>query len=244
MAHFHFTSAEPHRRRVIQLGESPDRVFNVGAIGHDVIRGMTLLDRAGLERELGFALGPVNFLVTYHPVTLSRAAPTEALAALFAALNNFPAAHVIFTKPNADTDGRIIGEQIDRYCASRPGRAIAVTSLGQRRYLSAIKLVDAVIGNSSSGLIEVPEFRKPTVNVGPRQRGRLKAASVIDCDESADDIGRAIGKALAPEFKTVLQSFTSPYHGTNVAQQIMTVLKTADLGGVIMKRFFDLDGRA
>jgi UDP-N-acetylglucosamine 2-epimerase (non-hydrolysing)/GDP/UDP-N,N'-diacetylbacillosamine 2-epimerase (hydrolysing) len=242
MSHYHFTSAEPHRRRVIQLGEDPERVFNFGAIGHDSIAGLRLLDRTALEAALGVALGATNFLVTYHPVTLSKVGPAAAMAALFGALDRFPAARVIFTKPNSDTDGRIIATLIDNYCAANPARAVARTSLGQLRYLSAVKHVDVVIGNSSSGLIEVPELGKPTVNIGDRQRGRLKADSVIDCADDAGQIAAAIEKALSPQFRAALPSFRSPYHGDNVSARIAAVLKSAKLDDVLMKRFHDLGG--
>jgi UDP-N-acetylglucosamine 2-epimerase (non-hydrolysing)/GDP/UDP-N,N'-diacetylbacillosamine 2-epimerase (hydrolysing) len=240
MSHYHFTSAEPHRRRVIQLGEDPERVFNFGALGHDSIASLRLLDRAALEAALDFKLGATNFLVTYHPVTLSKVGPEAAMAALFAALDRFPAAKVVFTKPNSDTDGRVIAALIDNYCAANATRAVAKTSLGQLRYLSTVKQVDVVIGNSSSGLIEVPELRRPTVNVGDRQRGRLKPESVLNCGDDAGQIAGAIEKALSPQFKAVLTSFRSPYHGHNVSERIAAVLKSAKLDDVLMKRFYDL----
>jgi UDP-N-acetylglucosamine 2-epimerase (non-hydrolysing)/GDP/UDP-N,N'-diacetylbacillosamine 2-epimerase (hydrolysing) len=239
MSHFHFTSAEAHRRRVIQLGEDAQRVFNVGAIGLDSIHRLPLLDRAQLEEALAFKLGAPTFLVTFHPTTLDAAGPGLALQALLAALDLFPSAKIIFTKPNADTDSRLVAAGIDQYCAANPGRAMAATSLGQQRYLSAIKHADVVIGNSSSGLLEVPAFRKPTVNIGTRQRGRLKAASVIDCGETAGEIAAAIEKAQSREFRAVLDSFVSPYQGKDVSLQIKTVLKNADLRGGTMKRFHD-----
>lgn len=243
MSHFHFTAAEPYRRRVIQLGEDPARVFNFGAIGIDSIRSLALMGREELARDLAFPLDGGYFLVTYHPVTLSRLGPEAAMEAIFRALDAFPSRKVIFTKPNSDTDGRAISSLIDAWAAERPGRVLARTSLGQLRYLSAARHADAVIGNSSSGLIEVPEFRRPTVNIGDRQRGRLKAASVIDCGEDGAAIAAAIGKALSPEFAAVLASFTSPYHGEGVSAKIASELRKADLAGVLMKRFHDLEAR-
>jgi UDP-hydrolysing UDP-N-acetyl-D-glucosamine 2-epimerase len=240
MSHYHFAAAEPYRRRIIQLGEDPARVFNFGAVGLDNIHRLRLLERDELARDLGFDLGKAYFLVTYHPVTLGDGRPAEAMASLFAALDAFPDARVVFTKPNSDADGRAIAALIDAYVAARPGRAIARTSLGQVRYLSAMRHAAAVVGNSSSGLIEAPEFRVPTVNVGDRQRGRLKAASVLDCAGGAAEVEAAIRAALAPAFRASLAGMVSPYHGHDVAGKILSVLRTAPLEGIVMKRFHDL----
>ncbi|UFJ40051.1 UDP-N-acetylglucosamine 2-epimerase [Brevibacillus humidisoli] len=245
MSHFHFVSTEEYRRRVIQLGEVPERVYNVGAIGLDHIRQLTLLDREELESSIGFTLGKVNFLITYHPVTLSDRRPEESMNELLAALDEFPDAHLIFTKPNSDTGGRIISKMIDDYVSRDSSRRVAFTSLGQLRYLSAVKHVDVVIGNSSSGIIEVPAFRKPTVNLGDRQRGRVRAPSIIDCDETRTDIVAAINKALSTPFQRELSSLNSPYgNGSEyVSVKIKDLLKKAELRNVLMKSFFDLPAK-
>ncbi|MDA3832941.1 MAG: UDP-N-acetylglucosamine 2-epimerase, partial [Spirochaetales bacterium] len=241
MAQIHFVAAEPYRRRVLQLGESPERVFNFGAIGLDNVQKTKLLNRNELEASLDFKLGKCNFLVTYHPVTLSEQSSEIPMQEMLDALDMFPEARTIITKPNADTGGRIICQMIDDWARSRPDRVYVTTSLGQLRYLSAIKHVDLVIGNSSSGLIEVPAFKKPTVNLGERQSGRLKASSIIDCSVTKIEIVEAISKALTKEFKDVVENSSSPYGMGNVSTQIKNVLKDVNLDGIIMKKFYDLE---
>lgn len=240
MAQIHFVAAEPYRQRVIQLGENPERVFNFGAPGLDNIEKLRLLDAREFEQSIEFKLGKLNFLVTFHPVTLSKGGPEFAMTELFAALDCFPEAKIIITKPNSDTDGRKIVQMIDAYVAKNPGRALAFVSLGQLRYLSAIKHVDLVVGNSSSGLVEVPIFKKPTINIGERQTGRLKASSVVDCKETKDDIHAAMLKALSPEFQQQLLSVRSLYGSGNASQKIKDHLKHADTHNILMKKFFDI----
>jgi UDP-hydrolysing UDP-N-acetyl-D-glucosamine 2-epimerase len=238
MSQLHFVAAEAYRTRVIQLGEHPDRVFNVGALGVENITRLQLLDRAQLEESLDFQLGSPTFLVTYHPATLGESAPEAAMGELLAALDRFPEAKVVITKPNSDAGGRILAQMIDDYAIANPGRVAVFTSLGQLRYLSALRLVDAVIGNSSSGIIEAPAFRTPTVNIGERQTGRLKAASIIDCRESTDSIVAAIREALAPAFREGIKEDASLYGSGATAAQIRDRLKQAEL--LTTKRFYDL----
>lgn len=238
MAHLHFVASEPYRDRVMQLGENPDLVFNFGAPGLDHISKMPLLNREEFEEAINFKLGKINFLVSYHPVTLLEAGPEFAMASLLAALEHFPDAGIIFTKPNSDTQGRIIIDMIDQFVEKHSNNSIAFISMGRVRYLSAIQHVDAIIGNSSSGLIEVPVFKKPTVNIGARQRGRLKAKSVIDCDENREAIIAAIHKALSPEFQETLTDVISPYGYGDVSTKIKDILKTINLDGIIMKKFY------
>ena len=240
MSHLHFVAAEPYRQRVIQLGEHPSRVFNFGAIGLDNIIRLPLLNREQFEQSIDFSLGAMNFLVTYHPVTLSKDGPRRTIDNLLSALDCFPEAHIIFTKPNSDTDGRLIGLMIDEYAAARPDKVVVHTSLGQIRYLSAISHVDVIIGNSSSGLVEVPAFHKPTVNIGNRQSGRLRASSVIDSGEDSQEIINAIKKALSVEFQDSLKNIISPYCGSNTSSQIAKVLKTVSLDNILDKKFYDL----
>ena len=236
MAHLHFTSAEPHRARVIQMGEDPVRVFNVGAPGVDEALGAARLDRARMEQELGIALRRPVLLVTYHPVAIGGCDPQAALDEVLAGLAELDATFVI-TRPNADPGGRALNGQIDAFVAARPGRAVAVTSLGSQRYLSMLALADAVVGNSSSGLIEAPAFQVPTVNVGNRQRGRLRGATVIDVAETRDAVRAGVDRALSPAFRATIERATSPYGAGGAAKQIATVLATAPLTDILRKRF-------
>jgi GDP/UDP-N,N'-diacetylbacillosamine 2-epimerase (hydrolysing) len=201
MAHIHFTSTEEFKKRVIQLGEQPKNVYNVGALGIENINKLKLLDKNEFEDSINFELNRVNFLVTFHPVTLDSFSAKEQFNELLQALDKYENTSIIFTKPNADTDGRIIIQMIDEYVSKNSSKAVAFTSLGQLRYLSAIQYMDVVIGNSSSGLIEVPSFKIPTINIGDRQQGRVKAISVIDCDANELDIKKGIQKALSQDFK-------------------------------------------
>lgn len=238
MSQLHFVAAEPYRKRVIQMGEHPATVFNVGAPGLDNIRRIPLLDRNQLEDSIGFRLGIMNFLVTYHPATLGAISPLHAMQELLKALDKFPESQIIFTKPNSDTDGRIIGQMIDEYTQCNKGRTHVFTSMGQIRYLSALQYVDAVIGNSSSGIIEAPAFHVPTVNIGVRQSGRLKADSIIDCLETSESIVTAINRALSPEFREKCQKCVSLYGCGDAVFQILKHLKQNELGTT--KIFYDL----
>jgi UDP-hydrolysing UDP-N-acetyl-D-glucosamine 2-epimerase len=241
LSHLHFVAAAPYRDRVVQLGEAPSRVFTVGAIGLDNFTRLRLFDRPALQRQLGHPLGDPLFLVTYHPATLGRLAPARATAALLEALEHFPAATVIFSGANADPGHAAIAPLIESFIAHRPGgRAHLVTSMGQRRYLSAMRAAAVVIGNSSSGLLEAPAAGTATVNIGPRQDGRLRASSVIDCAEDVRDIRRAITRALSPAFRRGLAHIDAPYAGRNVSVKIKNVLKRVRLGGLLQKTFHDL----
>lgn len=238
MAHWHFVAAEPYRRRVVQMGEAPQRVFNFGAPGLDQIAKLDWLDREALRASLDLPDRTPLFLVTYHPVTLDDRPPEQAIQQLLRALEAFPEAGIVFTYPNADTGGRALIDAVDRFVAAHPDRALAFASLGARRYLSLMRLADAVIGNSSSGLIETPFLKVATVNIGDRQRGRLKASSVIDAEETSDDIVRAIRQALSPAFRATLRGTASLYGQGNAWARIKDVLKTADLA--VRKPFFDI----
>jgi len=245
MGHLHFTSTEEYRRRVIQLGEHPDRVFNVGAVGIENIRNMALLNRQELEKEIGFDLGERYFLVTFHPVTLEKATAEVQFKNLLSALDKSTSAaagreKIIFTKANADTDGRIINRLIDEYVAMNPAKAIAFTSMGQLKYLSAMQHCAAVVGNSSSGIVEAPSIKALTLNIGDRQKGRVRAKSVIDCEPEIESIEKALKKALSPDFVDSLQDLINPYEKSGAAQAILDVLKGSDLENIIKKEFYDL----
>lgn len=239
MSHLHFTAAEPYRQRVIQLGEQPDRVFNVGAMGMDNIVKMKLLSREEFEQSIGFRLGKTNMLVTYHPVTLADPSK-DAFSSLLHALDQFPDAKIILTKPNADTYGRKLIRQIDDYAKANPERVYVSTSLGQLKYLSAIQHVDVVVGNSSSALIEVPFFRKPSVNIGERQKGRLHGESVISCGSSVDEIADAIHQALSSEHLEKTRKAPLLFGTGGASQKIVKILKQVDTERLIQKKFYDV----
>jgi len=240
MAHFHFVAAEPYRKRVIQLGENPAYVLNFGSPGLDHLKRTPLLDKQSFEKLIDFDLGELSFLVTYHPATLESESPEKGIVELLAALDQFPDAKIIFTQANADTYGRIINVKIHEYAKKHPLRAKVFDTMGQQLYLSALKNVNLIIGNSSSALTEAPALKKPAVNIGKRQEGRLKALSVIDCEGKKDDIVNAIKKALSPEFQESLEGIVSPYGEGDASQKIKEFLKTVSLDGVIIKKFFDI----
>ena len=225
MSLLHFTSAGEYRRRVIQLGESPDRVFNVGALGIDNVKICKLLDKKLLEKQLGFNFAPKNILVTFHPVTLERQSSESQFKELLKAIDGFNGLGVIFTKPNADTGNSAIRDRIDMYVRRNSRKAVSFENLGTLRYLSALKAVNAVVGNSSSGIIEAPSFGIPTVNIGDRQKGRLMAKSVINCAPQAKQIRNAIKKALSPKFAKLCKTVNNPCGKGNAAEKIYRVIK-------------------
>lgn len=241
MAQIHFVAAEPYRKRVIQLGEHPNSVINVGAPGLDHIRQLKLLKKDELEKLIDFKFGEINFMVTYHPVTLDLKNSSKKIQAIFKAIDHFPEAKVIFTKANSDPEGREINNNIERYAMQNKNRVKVFTSMGQLRYLSTLQYIDVVVGNSSSGIIEVPMFKKPTVNIGTRQKGRLKAASVIDCTENEARIKEAIFRALSPEFRNQLSKTVSVYGQGDASKQMKEHLKEANLKGILKKPFFDIE---
>ena len=240
MSHLHFTATERYRQRVIQLGEDPGRVFNVGAPGLDNIRRLKLLDRSALEEVIGMSLGTHSLLVTWHPVTLEPDRTREDFQALLEALDLFNNVKLIFTKANADTEGRIINQMIDDYVAEQAGRAVAYTSLGQLLYLSTMKHVDGVVGNSSSGIIEAPSLCTGTVNIGDRQRGRVRAASVIDCDPDKKSIKAALETLLGDDFQGTLRDIENFYGSGDVSEKIVEVLRGYSLMSILKKSFYDL----
>lgn len=237
MSHLHFTSTEEYRKRVIQLGEDPKRVFNVGALGIENIKKIQLLSKKALEATLeGFKLSEKTLLVTYHPVTLENSTASVQIQNLLEALDEMKDYKVIFTLPNSDTDGQIIAQRIRDYVSMNKERAIAFQSLGLKRYLSVLKYVKAVVGNSSSGIIEVPSFGIPTLNIGDRQKGRLAAESVINCGNGKNEIIEGLKKVM----KTDCGKVSNPYEGKNTTEEILHVLKTYSLEGVIQKSFYNL----
>jgi UDP-hydrolysing UDP-N-acetyl-D-glucosamine 2-epimerase len=244
MSHLHFVATEPYRQRVVQLGEQPARVFNVGAPGLDHLQRTPLLSRGELESRLNFSLGEQCFLVTYHPVTLNELPPTDTLQNLLDALDSFPEVKIILTYPNADTFGRNLIYQIKTYANEHPGRVLLSSSFGQLLYLSALREVNLVIGNSSSGLVEAPSFCTPTVNIGKRQQGRLRAESVVDCEENTDAIEKAITKALSKKFQEKAQQTINPYAQSNTSQRIVSQLKNISIEGLLVKNFYDIPNQS
>jgi GDP/UDP-N,N'-diacetylbacillosamine 2-epimerase (hydrolysing) len=239
MSHLHFTATEDYRNRVIQLGELPDRVFNVGALGVENIVRIDLISKDEIEQELKFAFQKQNLLVTFHPVTLDRDSGVKQMNELLNALDSFPELGLIFTMPNADTGGRRIKDLIDNYVESH-SNAVPFRSLGAKRYLSVMACVDGVIGNSSSGLLEAPSLRVGTVNVGDRQRGRVQAESVISCEANQRAIKNAIEELLSLEFKKKVLKVESPFGTGCASNQIVDHVAKIDLTHEIVKRFFDL----
>jgi len=237
MSHLHFVAAEEYRQRVIQLGEHPERVFVVGGLGADGIRKVQLLERAALEASLGIRFAARNLLVTFHPATLDEERSVQQMGELLAALDGFADVQLIFTMPNADNEGRALSAMVRQYVAGRVN-AYAFTSLGQLRYLSCLRCIDGVVGNSSSGLTEAPTFRVGTVNVGDRQNGRLKAASVIDCLPERAAIGAALTELFSPEFRTKAAAARNPYGEGGASEKIISVLRSHRLEGIVKKVFF------
>lgn len=240
MSHLHFTSSEVYRQRVIQLGEQPEYVYSFGAYGLDNIVKLELLSRSDFEKSIDFNLGLRNVLVTFHPVTLESDTAKNQIIELLSALDKIEDLKIIFTKANADTDGRIVNELIDEYVSQHLDKSVVFSSLGQLRYLSALQYMDLVVGNSSSGLIEVPSFNIPTVNIGDRQRGRVMAESVISCEPNKRSILSALELALSNEFRSKASCVLNPYGGTGVAVKTKNILKSVDLNDILKKRFYDL----
>lgn len=240
MSHLHFTSTEEYRRRVIQLGEQPERVFHVGAIGIDNIRHIALLDKDVLEEQLDFPFDRKTVLVTYHPETLDAIPVEEQFQNLLEALDGRQDIRILFTLPNSDTGGRIIIRMIEEFVARNKQRARAYTSLGQLRYLSALRFVTAVVGNSSSGILEVPSFGKPTLDIGNRQKGRLAADSVVHCGVSGSEISEGLNRILSDVFAKQVACAQNPYEKQDTALEIWKVLKNYPLNGIVQKTFYDI----
>ena len=244
MSHLHFTATESYRQRVIQLGEQPERVFNVGAMGIDNIQKLDLLDKNFLQQQLGFSFKKQNFLITFHPETLGEVDAETQFAALLSVLDQYSAAQLFFSKPNADAGGRIIAQMIEDYVAKNAWRAVFFESLGSLRYLSLMQSVDVVIGNSSSGLLEAPALKKAVLNIGDRQHGRLRAENVVDCDASQEAIRKGLERVLADSFQQRLQQVVSPYGKGGAAKKIVSILKNGSFDKMIKKQFYDLPSQA
>ncbi len=240
MSHLHFTAIDEYRNRVIQLGEHPSRVFNVGGLGIDNIKKLKLLSKEEFEKAIDFKLNKKNILVTFHPVTLENSTAKEQFQILLDVIDELEDTHIIFTKANSDTDGRIINSMIDEYVSSNSHKSVAFTSLGQLRYLSALQYVDAMLGNSSSGLAEAPSFKIATINIGDRQKGRIMADSVIDCDIDRSSIENAFKKVYSNEFQNKLKEVKNLYGNGGASLEIKNILKAMDLKNILKKSFYDI----
>ena len=240
MSHLHFTATEEYRKRVIQLGEHPDRVFNVGAIGLDNIRKIKLLSKETLEKAIGFKFKKRNLLVTFHPVTLEENSDKQ-FKVLLDVLNELPDTGIIFTKANADPGGDVINRMIDNYVAKHSDTSIVIASMGQLHYLSAMQHVDAVVGNSSSGIIEAPSFKIGTINIGNRQKGRIKAKNVIDCEPTRERIKEAFKQLYEKDFQMNLINIINPHGDGKAAESIKKIFKTYNITNIVKKQFYDID---
>ena len=236
MSHLHFVAADEYKNRVRQLGENPETIFQVGGLGIDSIVKIDLFDKNELENSIGFKFGEKNLLVTFHPVTLEHNTSKYQMEQLLLALDDIKDVKIIFTFPNADTDGRILFGLIRDY-VSKNSNSICFKSLGQKRYLSCLKYVDGVLGNSSSGLIEVPSFNKCTINIGDRQRGRVKANSVIDCRPEKESISKAINKLYSDDFQEKLFDVINPYGTGGASDKVVKILEDFSLKSILKKSF-------
>ena len=241
LASLHFVAAEPYANRVIQLGEMPERVFTVGAPGLDSVDKISLLDQAGMEKALDLPSGSDFLLVTYHPATLGDDDPGLEAQEMLAALDRFPDHRVVITGVNSDPGSNRIAQLLANYVADNSGRAALYPSLGQVLYLSAMKHAAVVIGNSSSGIVEAPAMNRPSVNIGDRQKGRLRAASIIDCAGKADDIADAINRALDPAFREGFLGMVTPYGAGGAAKKTTDAVKAADLSQITRTSFHDIE---
>jgi UDP-hydrolysing UDP-N-acetyl-D-glucosamine 2-epimerase len=241
MSAIHFVSAEPYRQRLIRMGEDPARVHVVGAPGLDHFKRTPLPSRDELLTSVGLSVEKPFLLVTYHPATRGDVSPAEAVTQLTKALDQFSDYNVLITKANADAGGRAVNSALETYASAQPNKRVQLmASLGTRRYLSAVTHAAVVVGNSSSALIEAPAVGTPTVNIGPRQQGRLRAATVIDCDESAASIAAAIAAALAPGFRDRTSTIDPPYGRPGDATgKMLEILRSTDVDQLRVKRFHD-----
>ncbi len=239
MSHLHFVSNEAYRRRVVQMGENPSTVFNVGALGCENIKSVKLMKKEELEKSLNFTLDRDTILITYHPVTMESNTSEQQFNELLSAIDLFPKLKVIFTMPNSDTEGRIVMKMIKEYVEKNKARTRWFDSLGMCRYLSVLQYIGGVVGNSSSGIIEVPSFHIPTINIGDRQKGRIASTSVLNCKPTQQDIQNKLSIILKPNYLKSLASVTNPYEKPNTATTILYTLKHQQINYI--KSFYNLN---
>lgn len=240
MSNLHFTATEDYKRRVIQLGEQPEQVFNVGALGVENIKKLPLMSKAEIEREIDFKIDDKTILVTYHPVTLGVRTAKDDIDDFVAVLEKRKDLRIIFTMPNSDTGGQFIVDAINNFVNTNTDRAKAFKSLGVLRYLSVMRQVSAVVGNSSSGLVEVPSFGVPTLNIGDRQKGRIAAESVLNCAPDKESILDGLEIVLSKRFKEIASSVRNPYEKENTAEEIFKVLSTYPFEKLKQKQFYNI----
>ena len=242
MSHLHFTAADEYYKRVIQLGEAPRKVFKVGGAGIENIKRLKLLSREEFEKSINFKLNIKNILVAFHPVTLEKNTSKKQFHEILDSIDKLEDTNIILTKSNSDTDGRIINQLIDEYTDKNSNKSLGISSLGQLNYLSTLQYIDFIIGNSSSGLLEAPSFKIGTINIGDRQKGRIKAESVVDCLPDKKDIEEAIKKIYSNEFQKKLKNVNNPYEGGEgyASQKIVKILKTVPLDDILKKVFFNV----
>ena len=240
MAYLHFTATKEYKNRVIQLGEEPRRVFNVGGMGIENIKRLKLLDKNEFEKSINLKLNEKNILVTFHPVTLEYKTAKKQFQELLNAIKGLKDTNIIFTKSNSDIDGRIINHMIDEFVNKNSNKSAGFVSLGQLKYLSALQYVDVIVGNSSSGLLEAPSFKIGTINIGDRQKGRIKAKSIIDCSPNSRGIKQAFIKIYSRKFQEQLKKVKNPYGNKCASKQIIKVIKKIKLNNILKKKFYDL----
>jgi GDP/UDP-N,N'-diacetylbacillosamine 2-epimerase (hydrolysing) len=239
MSHLHFTSTEQYRQRVIQLGEDPDRVFNVGAIGLDNVKSLALLSKEQLENELNITFQKHNYIVAFHPETLSDITVEEQFNNLLDVIKDQKDSFFIFTKANADTDGRVINALMSSFAAANPEKAVLFSSLGSLKFLSVLKVVDAIVGNSSSGIIEAPSLKTSTINIGDRQKGRIQANSIINCNSDSISIANAFNQVKS-ELKEQNLNIENPYDKDNTSGQILELIKGINTSLLKVKSFYNI----
>ena len=240
MSWWHFVAAKEYKNRVIQLGENPKRVFNVGGFGVDLIKKTKLISKNQLMNELGIKFGDKNLLITYHPETLDEESSKNKMKVILEALHNFDDINFIFTMPNADQENYALKQLINDFVLLHRDRSIAFNSMGHVNYLSTLQFIDGVVGNSSSGLLEAPTFNIGTINIGERQKGRLKASSVIDCDISTESINNAINTLYTKKFNKVIMATKNPYGNGGAVKKVFNFLKKEKFPKTLKKDFFDL----
>ena len=240
MAWWHFVACEEYKKRVIQLGEDPKRVYIVGGMGVDAIKKTKLLNKINLEKAIDFKFGKKNILVTFHPVTLEKETSKKQFKELLVCLDELNDTNIIFTLSNSDTNGRIINSMIHNFVNNHSSNTKYYASMGHLNYLSTLQFIDGIVGNSSSGLLEAPTFKIGTINIGDRQEGRIKAKSIIDCEPKKNSIKKAIQKLYSPDFQKNLLTVKNLYGNGHASDKIVDILSSEKLPDQIKKHFFNL----